>query len=162
MLYPALWAYWTTIKTATGFYLFQLVHGIEEILYVECEIPYLKLVVQLLPNTSVLEERLIHLEHLNESRRYVATTNEAHKKWVKIEYDKSVKPWDFTEGDLVLLYYQDKEPLGPGKFKSMWIGSYIVSRVLKKGAYELTDYEGNKLVEPRNGLYLKKYYALMM
>lgn len=41
----------------------------------------------------------------------------------------------------------------------MWIGPYIVSKVLKKGAYELTDYEGNKLAEPRNGLYLKKCYA---
>ena len=30
-----------------------------------------------------------------------------------------------------------------------------MSKVLKKGAYELTDFEGNKLPEPRNGLYLK-------
>ena len=58
-----------------------------------------------------------------------------------------------------MLYDQDKEPLGPWKFRSMWIVLYIVSKVLKKGAYELMDYEGNKLVEPRNGLYLKKYYA---
>ena len=41
----------------------------------------------------------------------------------------------------------------------MWLGPYVVSKVLKKGAYELTDFEGNKLPEPRNGLYLKKYYA---
>ena len=58
-----------------------------------------------------------------------------------------------------MLYDQDKEPLGLGNFKSTWIGPYIVSKVLKKGAYELIDYEGNKLAEPRNGLYLKKYYA---
>ena len=30
-----------------------------------------------------------------------------------------------------------------------------MSKVLKKGAYELTNFEGNKLPEPRNGLYLK-------
>jgi hypothetical protein len=29
----------------------------------------------------------------------------------------------------------------------------------KKGAYELVDYDGIPLSEPRNGLYLKKYYA---
>ena len=34
-----------------------------------------------------------------------------------------------------------------------------MSKVLKKGVYELVDYDGNKLTEPRNGLYLKKYYA---
>ena len=41
----------------------------------------------------------------------------------------------------------------------MWLGPYIVLKVLKKGAYELTDVDGNKLLEPRNGLNLKKYYA---
>ena len=58
-----------------------------------------------------------------------------------------------------MLWDQDKEPLGAGKFRSMWLGPYVMSKVLKKGAYELTDFEGNKLPEPRNGLYLKKYYA---
>ena len=58
-----------------------------------------------------------------------------------------------------MLWDQDKEPLGVGKFKSMWLGPYVVSKVLKKGAYELTYFERNKLPEPRNGLYLKKYYA---
>jgi len=159
MLYPALWEYHTSIKIATGFSPFQLVQGVEAILPIECEIPSLKLDVKLLPETSILEERLIYLEHLDENRRDATTENEAHKKRVKSQYDKSVKPRVFSEGDLVLLYDQDKEPLGPGKFNSMWIGPYIVSKVLKKGAYELTDYEGNKLVEPRNGLYLKKYYA---
>ena len=41
----------------------------------------------------------------------------------------------------------------------MWLGPYVMSKVLNKGAYELTDFEGNKLPEPRNGFYLKKYYA---
>ena len=41
----------------------------------------------------------------------------------------------------------------------MWLGPYVVSKFLKKGAYELIDLEGNKPPEPINGLYLKKYYA---
>jgi hypothetical protein len=65
----------------------------------------------------------------------------------------------YIEGDLVLLYDLAKEPLGVGKFKTIWHGPYIVQRVLEKGAYELEDYEGNVLVEPKNGLYLKRYYA---
>jgi hypothetical protein len=32
-------------------------------------------------------------------------------------------------------------------------------RVLEKGAYELVDYDGIPLSEPRNRLYLKNYYA---
>ena len=79
MLYLALWAYRTSVKTATGFTPFQLVYGLESIFPIECEIPSLKLAVEILPDTSSLEERLLHLEHLDEQRRDAATMNEAHK-----------------------------------------------------------------------------------
>ena len=84
------------------------------------------------------------------------TANETHKNRVKNQYDKSVKPRIFSEGELVLLWDQDKEPLGVGKLRSMWLGPYVMSKVLKKGAYELTDFERNKLPNPRNGIYLIK------
>lgn len=84
--------------------------------------------------------------------------NEAHKKRIKVKYDKSVKPHVFSEGELVLLYNQEYDKLGLGKFKPMWIGPYIVKHVLAKGAYELVDFDGVPLAQPRNGLYLKKYY----
>jgi hypothetical protein len=84
---------------------------------------------------------------------------ETQKKRVKAQYDKHVKPHVFSEGDLVLLYEQDRDFLGAGKFEAMWRGPYIVKHVLEKGAYELVDYDGIPLSEPRNGIYLKKYYA---
>jgi hypothetical protein len=84
---------------------------------------------------------------------------EVNKIRVKVQYDKSFCPQLYAKGDLVLLYDQAKELLGAGNFKPMWHGSYIVQRVLEKGSYELDDYEGNMLAEPRNGLYLKIYYA---
>ena len=84
---------------------------------------------------------------------------EVNKRCVKVQYDKSVCPRRFSEGDLVLLWDQAKEILEAGKFNPMWHGPYIVKRVLEKGTYELVDYEGPALEEPRNGLYLKKYYA---
>ena len=54
MLFLTLWDYRTTVKTATGFTLFQMVYGLEAIFPIECEIPSLKLTVQLLPETSAL------------------------------------------------------------------------------------------------------------
>ena len=84
---------------------------------------------------------------------------EVNKRCVKVQYDKSVHPRRFSEGDLVLLWDQPKEPLGAGKFNPMWHGPYIIKRVLEKGAYDLVDYDGMTLAELRNGLYLKKYYA---
>eukprot|EP00253_Pinus_taeda_P033022 PITA_33022 len=140
MLYSALWAYRTSMKTATSFTPFQLVYGMESIFPVECEIPSLKLAVELLPETSGLKEHLLHLEHLDEQHRDAATMNEAHKKRVKMQYDKSVRPRVFSEGDLVLVYDQDKDTLGVGKFKPMWCSPFIIKRVLEKGSYELIDF----------------------
>ena len=54
------------VNTAIGFSPYQLVHGVESVLPVECEIHSLKLAVEILPGTSALEERLVHLEQLDE------------------------------------------------------------------------------------------------
>jgi hypothetical protein len=64
-----------------------------------------------------------------------------------------------SEGDLVLLYKQDHDLLGVGKFEPMWWGPYIMKQVFEKGAYEIVDYDGFDLSETKNGIYLKKYYS---
>ena len=98
---------------------------------------------------------MVHLEQ----RRDALVALEVSKCHVKVQYDKSVYPRNFSEGDLVLLWDQAKEPLGARKFNPMWHGPYVVKRVLEKGAYELVEYERTTSAEPRNGIYLKKYYA---
>ena len=94
------------VNTATGFSPYQLVHGVESILPVEYEIPLLKLAMELLPDTSPLEEHLVHLEQLDEQRRDALVTLEVNKRRVKAQYDNSVRPRVFSEGDLVLLWDQ--------------------------------------------------------
>jgi hypothetical protein len=69
MLFSALWAYRTTVKTATGFTPFHLVHGVEATLPIECEIPTLRTVIELLPDTAPMEQCLLNLESLDEDRR---------------------------------------------------------------------------------------------
>jgi hypothetical protein len=159
MLYSALWVYRTSVKTATGFSHFQLIYRLEAVLPIKCRISSLKVVVQLLPDTSPLEEWLLYLERLNEKHLDVALANKAHKQKVKCQYDWSIHPWILSEGDLILVYDQDKDSPGVGKFKPMWFEPFIIKEILKKGAYRLVDFEGNDLVEPRNRLYLKKYYS---
>ena len=148
-----------SVKTATSFSPFQLVYGLEAVLPIECQIPSLNLAVHLLPDTSPLEERLLYLKKLNEQCHDATLANEAHKQKVKCQYDWSVHPQIFSKGDLVLVYDQDKDSLGAGKFKPMWFKPFIMKEVLKKGAYRLVEFDGNTLAEPRNGLYLKKYYS---
>jgi hypothetical protein len=91
--------------------------------------------------------------------RDFALVNEAHQKRIKNQYDKSVHPRTFAEGDLVLVYDQAHDKLGTGKLEPLWHGPYIVKHVLHRGTYELVDYDGISLGKPRNRLYLKKYYA---
>lgn len=119
MLFPALWAYRTSVKDATGFTPFQLVYGLEATLPIEYEIPSLKLAIELLPNTTPVEERLLYLEPLDETRCLASLAIEAHKKRVKAHFDSTIHPCSFVEGDLVLLYDQAKDKLGAGKLEPM-------------------------------------------
>ena len=80
----------------------------ESVFSVECEIPSLKLAIDILLDTSTLEECLVHLEQ----RRDALVALEVNKHRVKVQYDKFVYPRRFSEGDLVLLWDQAKEPLG--------------------------------------------------
>lgn len=137
----------------------QLVYGLEEILLIQCEISSLKLAIDMLPDTSKEEACLLELIYLDETRRDAAFANEAHKKRIKVQYDRNVKPRIFSEGDMVLLYDQEADKLGAGKFEPMWMGPYIVKCLLEKGSHELVDYDGISLSKPQKGLYLKCYYA---
>ena len=139
--------------------LFQLVYGLEAVLPIQYEISFLKLAIDLLPETFEEEARFLGLIHLDETRHDVALANEAHKKCIKAQYDWNFKPPAFSEGDVALLYAQDSDKLGASKFEPLWMGPYIVKQVLTKGAYELVDYDGIPLSQPQNGLYLKRYYT---
>jgi hypothetical protein len=80
MLFSALWAYRTAVKTATGFMPFHLVHGVEATLPIECEIPTLRTAIELLPDTAPMEQCLLNLESLNEDHQSSLQNNEAAKK----------------------------------------------------------------------------------
>jgi hypothetical protein len=126
MLFLALWDYRKSIKSATGITPFQLFYGLEAILPIECEILSLKLSIEFLPNTYAKEEHLLYLMRLDETRHNATLVIEAQNKCVKAQYEKHVKPHIFSEGDLVLLYEQDRDMLGAGKFEAMWQGPYFV------------------------------------
>eukprot|EP00253_Pinus_taeda_P015725 PITA_15725 len=145
MLFLVLWAYRTLVKTSTGFTPLQLVYGLEVVLPIECKIPSLKIVVQLLPATYEEEKHLLYLAQLDENRRNAALAVETHAKRIKAQYDQNVTPRNFSEGDLVLLYDQANDKLGADKFVPMWHGSYIFKQKLAKGAYELEDFDGASL-----------------
>ena len=85
-----------------GFTPFQLVYGLEDTLPIEFKIPSPKLVVEFLPNTTSEEEHLIYLNKLDETCRDASLENEMHKQQIKSPYDRSVQPFPFNKGHLVL------------------------------------------------------------
>ena len=60
--------------------------------------------MELLPNTTTDEEIFLYLNKLDETRCDAALANEAHKRRMKVQYDMTVQPHSFNEGDLVLTY----------------------------------------------------------
>jgi len=116
LLYAALWAYKTSIRTRIRFTPFQLVYSLEAILPIECEILSLNRDVELLPTTFIEEERILHMTHLDETKRDATIANE---RCIKSQCDKTIKPDVFTEGDLVLIYDKESDKLGSGKFQPM-------------------------------------------
>lgn len=159
MIFLALWGYWTSVKTSISFTPLQLVYCLEATLSIKCEIPSLKLAIELLPDTSPEEEHLLYNKKLDDTCRIVVMVIEAQKNELKLILIKMFLHEVFAEGDLVLLYDQTNNNLGAGKFEPMWHGPYIVKCVLQKCAYELVDYEANALSQPHNGFYIKKYYV---
>ena len=77
ILFSALWAYCSSVKDAIGFTSFQLVYGLEATFLIECEIPSLKLVNKLLPNTTPVEANLLYLEQLEKTCRLASLVIEA-------------------------------------------------------------------------------------
>ena len=65
-------------------------YGLEAIFSIQCEISSLKLVIDLLPDTSEEEACFLELIHLDETSHEAALANEVHKKWIKAQYDRNI------------------------------------------------------------------------
>lgn len=108
--------------------------------------------------TFAEEECFLYLAWIDETSCEATLASKTQKKWVKAQYDKNVKPCSYLEGGIVLVADKENDKLGASKFEPMRYVHYIVKHVLEKWAYELVDYDAISLGNPRNGIYLKKYY----
>lgn len=87
---------------------------------------------------------------------------QAQKKAVAQAYNKMVCFRNFKEGNLVwkaMLLIGSKEPIF-GKWSPNWEESFIMAKVLGKGAYQLQDMDHQKHAYPINGYCFNKSYKL--
>ena len=68
------------MKMTTGFTPFHLVHEVEATLPIEWEIPTLHTTIELLLDTTPMEQNFLNLESLDEDRRSSLQNNVAAKK----------------------------------------------------------------------------------
>ncbi|CAJ2672003.1 unnamed protein product [Trifolium pratense] len=100
--------------------------------------------------------RLLKLNELEEWRERAYENAVLYKARTKRYHDAKLVPKEFHEGQLVLLF-NSRFKLFPGKLKSKWSGPFIVKEVFPHGAVEIFKLGEENQSFKVNGQRLKVY-----
>ncbi|XP_070018055.1 uncharacterized protein LOC142172703 [Nicotiana tabacum] len=119
----ALWAYRTAFKTPIGMLSYKLVFG--------------KALRQLnLDSEAAGTSKVTELHELDEFRYHAFESTRLYKERMKMIHDRNIIEQIFKHGDMVLLYNL-RLRLFPGKLKSRWSGPFRVVEVHPMGKVEI-------------------------
>ncbi|CAJ2654820.1 unnamed protein product [Trifolium pratense] len=139
VLDEALWAYRTAFKSPIGLTPFQMVYGKSCHLPVELEHKaYWALKFLNFDENQSGEKRKIQMQQLEEMRHQAYESSKLYKEKVKSYHDKRLLNKNFRPGQMVLLF-NSRLKLFPGKLKSKWSGPFKVHEVKPYGAVVLED-----------------------
>ncbi|XP_015944626.1 uncharacterized protein LOC107469767 [Arachis duranensis] len=105
-------------------------------------------------------ERKLQLQELENIRLEAYENSRLYKEKVKAVHDKNIKRREFQPGDLVLLY-NSKMRLMPGKLRSRWDGPYRVEKAEPYEVFHLSHSSSSELIKV-NGHRLKLFHGEKM
>ncbi|XP_057719925.1 uncharacterized protein LOC130934364 [Arachis stenosperma] len=105
-------------------------------------------------------ESKLQLAELETLRLKAYDNSRLYKEKVKAVYDKHIKRREFKPGELVLLY-NSRLRLMPGKLRSRWKGPYRVEKAMSYGVFHLSHPSSSKFIKV-NRHRLKLYHGEKM
>ena len=155
-LYNILWTYRTTSKTPTEETPFRLAFGTEAIIPLDLGLPALRTQYFELENNQA--QLRANLDFLYSLREQFLIRTAAYQQKVAKYYNSRVKTKAFQTGDLVLHESKVSQPTEISKLSPKWEGPYVITRVIRPGAYQLQRPDGSLVPRSWNAEHLRKYY----
>jgi len=140
---------------------FSLVYGCEDAIPLEMQMLSLRVALATKMTDGDNDRlRLQELKSLDEKWLQAQQRIELYQARISKAFNKKVKEKVFQKGDLVLVvrWPMVKTHKIKGKFQLKWEGPFMVETVYSNGAYRQANPNGDKLMIPINGKFLKKYY----
>ena len=97
-----------------------------------------------------MKQRYEQLVLIDKKRARAQYHAQGYRKRIARAFNKTVRPRNLKEGDLVLKVLRDETFDLRGKMTPRWSGPFIIKKIMLGGATRITDLDGEEMIRPSN------------